>query len=130
RRQAEARARGRYIGIGFGHGIKGTGRGPFEFGGVKISPTGRITVSTGAAAMGQGLATALAQICAEAFGVRADEVTVVGGATSAAPPRLGGFASRQTVTAGSSVKIASQAVAAKARKLASHMVQPAVGKLV
>ena len=32
---------------------------------------GRITVSTGAAAMGQGLATALAQICAEAFGVRA-----------------------------------------------------------
>ena len=61
---------GRYIGIGLAHGIKGTGRGPFEFGGVQVSPTGRITVSTGAAAMGQGLATALAQICAEAFGVR------------------------------------------------------------
>ena len=66
RRQAEARGRGRYIGIGLAHGIKGTGRGPFEFGGVKISPTGRITVSTGAAAMGQGLATALAQIWASA----------------------------------------------------------------
>ncbi len=125
RRQAEARAEGRYIGIGLAHGIKGTGRGPFEFGGVRVSPTGRITVSTGAAAMGQGVATALAQICAEAFGVRAQDVTVVAGDTSATPLGLGGFASRQTVTAGSSVLIAAKAVAAKARKLASHMLEAA-----
>jgi aerobic carbon-monoxide dehydrogenase large subunit len=125
RRQAEARAQGRYIGIGLAHGIKGTGRGPFEFGSVRISPTGRITVSTGAAPMGQGLATALAQICAEAFGVNAHDVTVVAGDTAAAPLGLGGFASRQTVTAGSSVKIAAEAVAAKARKLASHMLEAA-----
>jgi carbon-monoxide dehydrogenase large subunit len=125
RRQAAARAEGRYLGIGLAHGIKGTGRGPFEFGGVRVSPTGRITVSTGAAAMGQGLATALAQICAEAFGVRAEDVTVVAGDTAAAPLGLGGFASRQTVTAGSSVRIAAQAVAAKARKLASHMLEAA-----
>jgi carbon-monoxide dehydrogenase large subunit len=125
RRQAAARAEGRYIGIGLAHGIKGTGRGPFEFGGVRISPTGRITVSTGAAAMGQGLATALAQICAEAFGVSAEDVTVISGDTSAAPLGLGGFASRQTVTAGSSVLIAAAAVAAKAKKLASHMLEAA-----
>jgi len=125
RRQAAARAEGRYIGIGLAHGIKGTGRGPFEFGNVRVSPTGHITVSTGAAPMGQGLATALAQICAESFGVRAQDVTVVAGDTAAAPLGLGGFASRQTVTAGSSVKIASQAVAAKARKLASHMLEAA-----
>ena len=125
RRQAAARAKGRYIGIGLAHGIKGTGRGPFEFGNVRVSPTGQITVSTGAAPMGQGLATALAQICAEAFGVRAEDVSVVAGDTAAAPLGLGGFASRQTVTAGSSVKIAAQAVAAKARKLASHMLEAA-----
>jgi carbon-monoxide dehydrogenase large subunit len=125
RRQREARAQGRYIGIGLAHGIKGTGRGPFEFGNVRISPTGRITVSTGAAPMGQGLATALAQICAESFGVRAEDVSVVAGDTAAAPLGLGGFASRQTVTAGSSVRIAAQAVAAKARKLASHMLEAA-----
>jgi carbon-monoxide dehydrogenase large subunit len=125
RRQATARAEGRYIGIGLAHGIKGTGRGPFEFGNVRVSPTGRITVSTGAAPMGQGLATALAQICAEAFGVRADEVSVIAGDTAAAPLGLGGFASRQTVTAGSSVKIAAAAVAAKARKLASHLLEAA-----
>jgi aerobic carbon-monoxide dehydrogenase large subunit len=125
RRQAEARAQGRYLGMGLAHGVKGTGRGPFEFGGVRVSPSGGITVSTGAAAMGQGVATALAQICAEAFGVRADDVTVVAGDTAAAPLGLGGFSSRQTVTAGSSVHVAAQAVAAKARKLASHVLEAA-----
>jgi carbon-monoxide dehydrogenase large subunit len=125
RRQAAARADNRYLGIGLAHGIKGTGRGPFEFGGVRVSPTGRITVSTGAAAMGQGLATALAQICAESFGVRPEDVTVIAGDTAAAPLGLGGFASRQTVTAGSSVQIAAKAVAAKAKKLASHMLEAA-----
>jgi aerobic carbon-monoxide dehydrogenase large subunit len=125
RRQAVARQQGRYLGIGLSHGLKGTGRGPFEFGGVRVSPTGQIFVSTGAAAMGQGLATALAQICAQAFGVGAEDVTVVAGDTAAAALGLGGFASRQTVTAGSSVHIAAQAVAAKARKLASHLLEAA-----
>ena len=50
---------------------------------------------------------------------------VIAGDTAAAPLGLGGFASRQTVTAGSSVQIAAQAVAAKARKLASHMLEAA-----
>ena len=125
RRQAQAREQGRYLGIGIAHGVKGTGRGPFEFGGVSVSPTGRITVTTGAAAMGQGLATALAQICAESFGVRAQDVVVISGDTAAAPLGLGGFSSRQTVTAGSSVHVAAGAVAAKARKLASHVLEAA-----
>jgi carbon-monoxide dehydrogenase large subunit len=125
RRQAEARAHGRYLGMGIAHGVKGTGRGPFEFAGVRVSPTGQILVSTGAAAMGQGLATALAQICAAAFGVRPKDVTVIAGDTGAAALGLGGFASRQTVTAGSSVHIAAQSVAAKARKLASHLLEAA-----
>jgi carbon-monoxide dehydrogenase large subunit len=125
RRQAEARAQGRYLGMGIAHGVKGTGRGPFEFGSVRVSPTGQIVVSTGAAAMGQGLATALAQICAATFGVRPKDVTVIAGDTGAAALGLGGFASRQTVTAGSSVHIAAQSVAAKARKLASHLLEAA-----
>ncbi len=124
-RQAAARATGRYIGIGLAHGIKGTGRGPFEFAGVRVSPSGRITVSTGAAPMGQGLATALAQVCAAAFGVRRADVTVVAGDTAAASLGLGGFASRQMVTAGSSVHVAAATVAAKARKLAGHLLEAA-----
>src|SRR6201999_795360 len=75
-RQAAARAQGRYIGIGLAHGIKGTGRGPFESGLVRVSNTGRVTVYTGAAAIGQGLQTALAQVAATELGLNAKAVTV------------------------------------------------------
>lgn len=124
-RQAAARAEGRYIGIGLAHGIKGSGRGPFEFAAVRISPSGRVSVFTGAAALGQGLATALAQICAGELGVKPEHVTVVAGDTAVAPLGLGAFASRQLVTAGSSVLLAAKAVAAKARRLAAHLLEAA-----
>src|SRR5581483_11914154 len=41
-RQAEARKNGRFIGLGLAHGVKGTGRGPFESGLVRISRTGAV----------------------------------------------------------------------------------------
>jgi carbon-monoxide dehydrogenase large subunit len=128
-RQAQARAAGRLIGIGLAHAMKGTGRGPFESGVVRISPSGRISVFTGAAAMGQGLKTALAQICASELGVAPADVQVISGDTAVVSVGLGGFASRQTVTAGSSVLLASRAVAQKARKLASHVLEVAEGDL-
>jgi carbon-monoxide dehydrogenase large subunit len=125
RRQREARATGRHIGMGLSHGLKGTGRGPFESGLVRVSPTGRVTVFTGAAAIGQGLCTALAQICASELGIRPQDVTVMPGDTSGVSLGLGAFASRQTVTAGNSVLLAARAVADKAKKLASHVLEAA-----
>jgi carbon-monoxide dehydrogenase large subunit len=124
-RQAAARSEQRYIGIGLAHGIKGTGRGPFESGVVRVSNTGRVSVFTGAAAIGQGLRTALAQICAGELGMRAQDITVVPGDTGGASLGLGAFASRQTVTAGSSVLLAARTVADKAKKLASHVLEAA-----
>jgi carbon-monoxide dehydrogenase large subunit len=124
-RQAQARAAGRYLGIGLSHGLKGTGRGPFESGLVRVSPTGKVSVLTGAAAIGQGLCTALAQICASELGIRPEDVSVVPGDTSGASLGLGAFASRQTVTAGNSVLLAARAVADKAKKLASHVLEAA-----
>jgi carbon-monoxide dehydrogenase large subunit len=125
KRQAQARARGRYLGIGLAHGVKGTGRGPFESGLVRISRTGRVTVFTGASAMGQGLGTAMAQIAAAQLGVDVGNVKVVAGDTDGVSLGLGGFASRQTVTAGSSVHLAAMAVADKAKKVASHILEAA-----
>jgi carbon-monoxide dehydrogenase large subunit len=122
-RQAAARKEGRYIGLGLSHGVKGCGRGPFESGLVRISRTGRVTVFTGASAMGQGLGTALAQVAASQLGVDAGKVTVVAGDTATVSLGLGGFASRQTVTAGSSVMLAARAIAAKAKKVASHLLE-------
>src|SRR5215213_871516 len=125
KRQAEARARGRYLGIGLAHGVKGSGRGPFESGLVRIARTGKITVFTGASAMGQGLGTAMAQIAAAQLGVPVGNVRVIAGDTSGVSLGLGGFASRQTVTAGSSVHLAATAVADKAKKVASHILEAA-----
>lgn len=120
-RQALALAEGRYIGIGLANAVKGTGRGPFESGIVRVSPSGKVSVFTGAVAMGQGLATALAQICAEQLSVDPQDVTVILGDTTMSPLGLGGFASRQLVTAGTSVHIAAQTVGAKAVKAASSI---------
>jgi aerobic carbon-monoxide dehydrogenase large subunit len=125
KRQAEARKQGRHIGIGLAHGVKGSGRGPFESGLVRISRTGRVTIFTGASAMGQGLGTCLAQIAASQLGVDVSKVSVVAGDTSGVSLGLGGFASRQTVTAGSSVMLAAKAVADKAKKVASHVLEAA-----
>jgi carbon-monoxide dehydrogenase large subunit len=128
-RQAKALSEGRYIGIGLANAVKGTGRGPFESGTVRINPSGKVSIYTGAAAMGQGIKTALAQICAEQLGLTADQVTVFCGDTATSPLGLGGFASRQLVTAGSTVLIASREVAEKAKLLASKLLEADVSDL-
>lgn len=128
-RQAHALRAGRYIGLGLAHAVKGTGRGPYESGTVRVNPTGQVSIFTGAASMGQGIRTALAQICAETLGISPGSVSVVCGDTLVAPLGLGGFASRQLVTAGSTVLLASREVAVKAKKLASHVLEANIDDL-
>jgi carbon-monoxide dehydrogenase large subunit len=128
-RQNRARAQGRHLGIGIGSGVKGTGRGPFESGIVRIGRSGRISVYTGAMPMGQGIKTALAQICAEQFAVAADSIVVIAGDTAVIPHGQGGFASRQTVTAGSAVHLAAFAVREKVLTIASHLLETNVEDL-
>jgi aerobic carbon-monoxide dehydrogenase large subunit len=128
-RQTLALQQGRYIGIGLANAVKGTGRGPYESGTVRVNPSGTISIYTGAASMGQGIKTTLAQICAERLKVSLDKIKVISGDTVAAPLGLGGFASRQLVTAGNTVNLAAQEVAEKAKKLASVMLEASVDDL-
>ncbi len=128
-RQARARADGRYLGLGIGNGVKGTGRGPFESAIVRVGRSGRISLYTGAMPMGQGIKTALAQICAEQFGVAPNQVSVTAGDTAVIPYGQGGFASRQTVTAGSSVHMAAAAVRDKALAVAAHLLEVSTSDL-
>src|SRR5690606_4818664 len=104
------------LGIGMAMGLKGTGRGPFESATVRIDRTGKVSVYTGAVAIGQGLKTAMAQICAEQLGVQPSDITVVAGDTGAITLGLGAFASRQTIMAGSAVHISAMAVREKVLK--------------
>ena len=118
-RQVLARSRERYIGIGIANGIKGTGRGPFETAIVRVGRSGTVSVYSGAAAMGQSTKTMLSQITAEQFGVRPDEINVVAGDTAYVSMGHGGFASRQTVTAGTSAHVAAKSVREKTLALAA-----------
>jgi carbon-monoxide dehydrogenase large subunit len=123
RRQSEARAAGRYIGIGLANYVEGTGRGPYEQVAIKITSGGKIEVATGAAAMGQSTKTMLAQIVAEQLGGAMDKVIVTAGDSGKVTMGFGGFNSRQAVMAGSSAHAAAVKVREKALLAASHLLE-------
>ena len=118
-RQTAAREQGHYIGIGLCNYVEGTGRGPFESASVRIEPSGRIVVATGATAQGQGVKSMLAQIVAGQFGAKPEDIRVIDGDTAATPLGLGAFASRQAVNAGNAAHVAARELASKAMLAAS-----------
>ena len=124
-RQAAARAAGRHLGIGFANYVKGTGRGPFEAVTVRVAPSGRVSLITGATAIGQGTRTMLAQICADRIGVDPGSIEVIMGDTGAIAMGIGASASRQAVNAGSSALEAAGEVADKLRALAAGRLETA-----
>src|ERR1043165_9409813 len=71
---AMERAEGRLLGFGITTGLKGTGRGPFESAIVRIGRSGKVSIYTGAMAMGQGLNTILAQIAADQLTVKPEDI--------------------------------------------------------
>jgi len=122
-RQAAALANGRYLGLGIANYVKPTGRGPFETGIVRIGTSGKISVYTGGIAMGQGFQTAMSQIVADQLGVSPADVTIVHGDTQNVTQGFGGFASRQTVCAGSSIHLAAGTVRKKVLAIAAHLLE-------
>ena len=113
-RQRRAREQGRYVGLGMASYVEDTGLAPFEGATVRVEPTGRIVIQTGAASQGQGHATIFAQICADQLGVDINNISVESGDTASFPLGIGTIASRVAVTGGSSVHMAAAAVRAKA----------------
>ena len=67
---------------------------------------GTVEVVTGAASVGQGIETVIAQICADALGVDYRSVRVVHGQTDRIDYGMGAFASRVTVMTGEATRIA------------------------
>lgn len=122
-RQKAAQLEGRYIGIGMANFVKGTGRGPFESATVRLTPSGAIQVATGATAMGQSTETMMAQIVAAQLGGDISNVKVIAGDSAAAVLGIGGFNSRQAVTAGSSAHVAAITVREKALAIAAHLLE-------
>jgi carbon-monoxide dehydrogenase large subunit len=128
-RQKEARAAGRYIGVGLANFVKGTGRGPFESASVRIGTSGKIHVASGGAAMGQSSNTMLAQIVADQFDGDIGDIAVTTGDTAAIPNGLGSFNSRLAVLAANAAHLAAIKVRDKALSVAAHMLKRSPAEL-
>ena len=123
RRQAEARRAGRYLGLGLGCYVEGTGIGPYEGAHVRIEPSGKVLVATGLTTQGQGHGTTFAQIAADALGCDPTDVAVVTGDTTKFNWGAGTYASRGLVTSGNAIHRAALQVRDKALRLAASLLE-------
>jgi len=130
REQKEARARGRYLGIGVGCVLEKAGLGPWEYARVEVDGSGRVAVYSGVASVGQGIETTLAQVVAEELAVDAEDVTVVHGDSARVPFGIGGFASRGAAVALPAALEAARKVREKIFRVASSLLEAHAGDLV
>ena len=114
--QAEARAKGRLIGVGFSTYIEacsiapskvvgslGAQAGLWESGKVRVHPTGMVTVFTGSHSHGQGHETTFAQLVADQLGIPMEHVDIVHGDTGLVPFGMGTYGSRSASVGGTAI---------------------------
>jgi carbon-monoxide dehydrogenase large subunit len=128
-RQHAARKDGRQLGLGIGFYIEGTGVGPFESAFVRIDPSGQIFISGGAAPQGQGMETIFAQITADLWKVRPEDVVVSLADTASIAIGFGTMASRSTVTLSGALHHASQRLRDKVFAIAANILECAPADL-
>jgi carbon-monoxide dehydrogenase large subunit len=136
--QRKAREEGRLVGIGISTYVEICALGPsqampaggWESATVRIEPTGKVTVLTGASPHGQGQETSFAQIVADELGVDLNDVMVIHGDTGIVQYGIGTFGSRATAVGGTAILFAIQKLKEKAAKIAAHILQAETPKLV
>ncbi len=131
REQAEARKQGKWMGIGIStYGeicaigpSPATPAGGWESATVKIEPSGKATVMTGACPHGQGEETTFAQIVADELGISVDDVLVVRGDTAVVQYGIGTFGSRGTAIGGTAIYYALQDLKEKIKKFGALLLE-------
>jgi carbon-monoxide dehydrogenase large subunit len=113
------RQRGPRRGVSLAAYVEKTGLGPFETAHLEAQPDGRFVVDTGAASMGPGLETVLAQIVGDVLGLPADRFQVRHADTAAVESGVGTYGSRGTVTAGNAAHMAATKLIGEARTRAA-----------
>src|SRR5437667_607924 len=129
RRQKNGLKQGKYYGVGVSTYVEicaigpsaATPAGGWESATVRIEPTGKVTLLTGASPHGQGEETTFAQLIADQLGIDPDDVNVVHGDTLAVPYGIGTFGSRATAVGGTAAYMATQKLKAKMATLAAHL---------
>jgi CO/xanthine dehydrogenase Mo-binding subunit len=134
--QAEARERGRHVGIGLvstiepgvfdwnAYAIVGMpGTGVPEGATVSIDILGKIVVRVGFSLEGQGQYTVAAQLLADYFGTELDDIRVVAQDTLSAPPHFGPGGSRLGVALTGAILGAAERLKQKLVKVAAGLLQ-------
>ena len=144
KRRAEAKARGKYRGIGLSSYVEicglapskansalGVGWGGYESARIRVHPTGAIQVFTGTSPHGQGHETSWAQIAADAIGVTPNDVEVRHGDTSESPGMgVGTFGSRSLAVGGIAVHNAAQKIREKVIQIGAHLLEASPADVV
>lgn len=99
------------------------GAGGWESASVRVLPTGKVEVVTGASPHGQGHETAWSQIVADQLGVSFDDVEVLHGDTRTSPKGLDTYGSRSLAVGGIALVMACQKVRDKAKLIAAHLLE-------
>jgi carbon-monoxide dehydrogenase large subunit len=124
-RAAASKAAGRMRGLGIATFLEWTGGNVFEERvTVVVKPDGIIEVFSAVNAMGQGIATSLAQLAVDVFGVPIEKVRVILGDTDRGDG-FGSAGSRSLFTGGSAVRVGAERTVDRARELAAQAFEAA-----
>jgi aerobic carbon-monoxide dehydrogenase large subunit len=97
-----------------------------EYAAVEVDADGLVHLGVGTSAHGQGHRTTFSIILADIMGVPLDCIDFVDGDTDRVARGVGTGGSRSAQLGGSAVKVAGEAVVAKARELAAHLLEASV----
>jgi aerobic carbon-monoxide dehydrogenase large subunit len=141
--QERLRQEGKYLGIGVVTyveicgmapsqvlGAVGAGAGGWESATVRVHPTGKVTLYSGASSHGQGHETAFAQIVGDGLGIPLEDVEVVHGDTAQVQFGIGTFGSRSAAVGGMAAVMSVNKVEEKAKKIAAFLLEAAEADLV
>jgi carbon-monoxide dehydrogenase large subunit len=99
------------------------GAGGWEAASVRMLPTGKVEVTSGATPHGQGHHTAWSQIVADSLGVPFEDVEIVTGDTDSSPKGMDTYGSRSLVVGGVAIHKATGKVIDKAKRIAAHLLE-------
>jgi len=123
KREADTKAKGLWRGLGIATFLEWTGGNALEENvQVQILADGMIEVTSAVNAMGQGIATSLAQLVIDVFGVDISQVRVILGDTDRANG-FGSAGSRSLFTGGSAMRVGAEKTLDKARDLAGQALE-------
>ena len=124
-RRAEAKARGRLVGVGVSNTVAPSAGMGSEHAEVRFDPSGTITLITGGMDHGQGHGTTFKQVLSDKLGVEFGDIRYRFGDTDKVTAGTGTFGSRTATLAGSAIVMAAEKLIEKGKRIAAHLLEAA-----